>query len=65
MPRIKVKLLYCWNRVPETLAAHHLSDRLHQLLQEGWICRMAYFGREQAMVWVEPKLQRLLQKPGS
>jgi hypothetical protein len=35
----------CWNTVPDRPAAHCLANRLNELLDHGWLCRLRHFER--------------------
>jgi hypothetical protein len=51
----KLKVIFCQHTMAKLAAADHLATRLKELLDHGWMCRMAHFAKEQATVWVEPK----------
>jgi hypothetical protein len=52
-----VKIIHCWNTVPDQAPSHHLSPRLDDLLRQGWAPRLAHFNRSSAFVWLEPSIQ--------
>jgi hypothetical protein len=52
-----LKMIHCWNTVPDQAPSHHLSPRLEDLLRQGWAARLAHFNRSSAFVWLEPRVQ--------
>jgi hypothetical protein len=52
-----LKMLHCWNTLPDRAPAHHLCGRLDKLVKGGWAPRLAHFNRLTAFVWLEPTAQ--------
>jgi hypothetical protein len=58
----KLKVFYCRNTMPNLVAADLLGTRLDEFLHHGWICRSAFFDKEQASVWIEPKPREAIKR---
>jgi hypothetical protein len=52
-----VKMLHCWNTLPDRAPTHHICERLDDLIKAGWAPRLAHFNRSNAFIWLEPTQQ--------
>ena len=54
------KLVQCWNPNSDRPTTWPLAPRLHHLIAEGWLCRLAHFDRGHAIVVFQ---ERKTEKP--
>jgi hypothetical protein len=46
-----MKIIHCWNGTPRPSPVR-VRERLEDLLNQGWKCRMAAFGYNRALIWL-------------
>jgi hypothetical protein len=52
----QIKILTCWNTLPDRTAAHCMMGRINELVAHGWLCRLGHFAKDRATLWVQRKL---------